>query len=58
MRPKLQKQRILKLVGRIILPTHGYNTPQLAVEFFPKLALGFITVIAVKMKTFADKGFL
>jgi hypothetical protein len=54
MRPKLQKKRILKLVGRIILPMHGYNTPQLAVELFPKLALGFTPVIALTMKTFTD----
>ena len=32
MRPKLQKQSVLKLVGRIILHKHGYNTPPLGAE--------------------------
>jgi tRNA1(Val) A37 N6-methylase TrmN6 len=44
---KFQKQSALKFVDRTILHKHGYNTPQLAAELFPKLALGFIPVIAV-----------
>ncbi len=32
MRPKLQKQRVLKFEGRIILRKHGYNTPPLGAE--------------------------
>jgi hypothetical protein len=33
MRPKLQKQSALKLVGRIIPQSGGYETPQFAVGF-------------------------
>ena len=33
MRPKLQKQSALKLAGRIILQSGGYNIPQLALGF-------------------------
>jgi hypothetical protein len=39
MRPKLQKHRVLKLVGRIILPMHGYHTPQLAAELGSRICL-------------------
>ena len=42
---KFQKQSVLKLEDRIILHKHGYNTPQLAAELFPRLALGSIPVI-------------
>jgi hypothetical protein len=37
MRPQFQKRSALKLAGRIIPQSGGYNTP--------KLALGFIPVI-------------
>ncbi len=40
MRPKLQKQRVLKLVGRIILLMHGYDTPQLTAELGSRACLG------------------
>jgi hypothetical protein len=43
MRPKLQKQRVLKLVGRIILPKHGYNTPQIAAELWFRVCPGVHT---------------
>ena len=43
MRLKLQKCSDLKFVSRIIPHKQVYNTPQLAVELFPKLALGFHT---------------
>ena len=43
MRPKLQKQRILKLVGRIILPKHGYNTPSLGAELGSRACPGVHT---------------
>jgi hypothetical protein len=33
MRPKLQKQSALKLVGRIIPQSGGYEIPQLAMGF-------------------------
>jgi hypothetical protein len=32
MRPKFQKQSVLKLVDRIILHKHGYNIPPLGAE--------------------------
>jgi hypothetical protein len=32
MRSKFQKRSALKLIDRIILHKHGYNTPQLAAE--------------------------
>ena len=44
-RLKFQKRSALKFVSRTIPPSGGYNTPQLAAELFPKLALGFIPVI-------------
>jgi len=43
MRPKLQKQRVLKLVGRIILPKHGYKTPPLRAELWSMACLGVHT---------------
>jgi hypothetical protein len=43
MRPKLQKHSALKLAGRIIPQSGGYNIPQLAAEYYTKLALGFHT---------------
>jgi len=46
MRPKLQKRSALKIAGRIIPGSGGFNTPQ--------LALGFIPVI--KMKKVVDVG--
>jgi hypothetical protein len=39
MRPKLQKQSTLKLAGRIIPQSGGYNTPQLALGFIPVIHL-------------------
>jgi hypothetical protein len=36
MRPKLQKQSALKLAGRTIPQSGGFNTPQLAAEFVSK----------------------
>ena len=44
-RLKFQKRSELKFVSRTIPQSGGYNTPQLAAELFPKLALGFIPVI-------------
>jgi hypothetical protein len=44
-RLKFQKRSALKFVSRPIPHSGGYNTPQLAAELFPKLALGFIPVI-------------
>ena len=38
MRPKLQKQSALKLAGRIIPQSGGYNTPQIALRFIPVIA--------------------
>jgi hypothetical protein len=46
-RLKFQKQSVLKFVSRTIPHSGGYNTPQLAAELFPKLALGFMPVIFV-----------
>ena len=46
-RLKFQKRSVLKFVSRTIPHSGGYNTPQLAAELFPKLALGFIPVIFV-----------
>ena len=37
----------MKFVSRTIPHSGGYNTPQLAAELFPKLALGFIPVICL-----------
>jgi len=44
-RLKFQKRSVLKFVSRTIPHSGGCNTPQLAAELFPKLALGFIPVI-------------
>ena len=43
MRSKFQKQSALKLVDRIILPKHGFNTPQLAAESVTKACFGVHT---------------
>jgi hypothetical protein len=40
MRPKLQKQSALKLAGRIIPRSGGFNIPQLAAEHIPKVCFG------------------
>ena len=52
-RLKFQKLSELKFVSRTIPQSGGYNTPQLAAELFPKLALGFIPVIR-RDSTFLD----
>ena len=44
-RLKFQKRSEWKFVSRIIPQSGGYNTPQLAATLFPKLFLGFITMI-------------
>jgi len=43
MRPKLQKQSVLKFAGRIIQRSGGYNTPQLAAESVSKACFGVHT---------------
>ena len=43
MRPKFQKQSELKLAGRIIPRSGGFNTPQLAAESFSKACFGVHT---------------
>src|SRR5271157_1186678 len=43
MRPKLQKQSALKLAGRIILRSGGFNTPQLTTESVFKACFGVHT---------------
>jgi len=43
MRPKLQKQSTLKLAGRIIPLSGGYNTPQIAAKSLPKACFGVHT---------------
>jgi len=39
-----KRESALKHAGLMILHKHGYNSPQSAAEFFPKLALGSIPV--------------
>jgi hypothetical protein len=43
MRPKLQKQSALKLAGRIIPRSGGFNTPKLAAESLSKACFGVHT---------------
>jgi len=43
MRPKFQKQSALKLLGRIIPQSGGFNTPQLAAESVSKACFGVHT---------------
>jgi len=43
MRPKFQKQSVLKLAGRIIPYKQGYNTPQLVAESVSKSCFGVHT---------------
>jgi hypothetical protein len=43
MRPKFQKQSVLKLVGRIIPQSGGFNTSQLAAESVSKACFGVHT---------------
>jgi len=43
MRPNLQKQSALKIAGRIIPRSGGYNTPQLAAESVSKASFGVHT---------------
>jgi hypothetical protein len=43
MRPKLQKQSALKIAGRIIPRSGGFNTPQLAAEPVAKACFGIHT---------------
>jgi long-subunit fatty acid transport protein len=46
-RLKFQKRSALKFISRTIPHSGGYNTTQLAAEFFPKLALAVIPVIVL-----------
>jgi hypothetical protein len=43
MRPKFQKQSVLKLIGRIILYKRGYNTPPLGAELGSRAYPGVYT---------------
>ena len=43
MRPKLRKQSALKLAGRIIPRSGGFNTPQLVAESVSKACFGVYT---------------
>ena len=43
MKPKLQKQSALKLGGRIIPRSGGFNTPQLTAEYVSKACFGVHT---------------
>jgi len=43
MRPKFKKQSVLKLIGRIILHKHGYNTPPLGAELGSRACPGVHT---------------
>jgi len=43
MRSKFQKRSALKLVNRIILHKHGYDTPQLAAELGSRACPGVHT---------------